>query len=90
MKIPRYYFFDYIMAAIIAQMSLRNRERKKKKLLLGKRAEVQPDKCVYSLPPFDRCYDPLQHNKYMKAKIRIDKRSYVINEAKSKLNLSST
>ena len=73
------------MAAIIAQMSLRNRERKKKKALLGKRAEVQPDKCVYKLPPFDKCYDPLQHNKYMKAKIRIDKRSFVINEAKSKL-----
>ena len=72
------------MAAIIAQMSLRNRERKKKKALLGKRAEVQPDKCVYKLPPFDKCYDPLLHNKYVKAKLRIDKRNFVINEAKSK------
>ena len=72
------------MAAIIAQMSLRNRERKKRKKLLGKRAETAPDKCVYKLPPFDSCYDPLIHNKYARAKIRIDRRNLVINEAKSK------
>jgi len=71
------------MAAIIAQMSLRNRERKKRKAALGKRAEVAPEKCCYKLPPFERCYDPLLHNKYIKAKLRIDKRNLVINEAKS-------
>ena len=72
------------MAAIIAQMSLRNRERKKRKAALGRRAEVAPEKCVYKLPPFEICYDPLLHNKYVRAKRRIEKRNLVINQAKCK------
>ena len=56
------------MAAIIAQMSLRNRERKKRRAALGRRGETGSDKCVYTLPPFDQCYDPLLHNKYVRAK----------------------
>ena len=75
------------MAAIIAQMSLRNRERKKRKKLLGKRAETSSDKCVYKLEPFDRCYDPLLHNKYVRAKARIERRNLIINEAKCKCML---
>ena len=70
------------MAAIIAQMSMRNRERKKRKAMLGRRAEIAPEKCVYLLQPFDRCYDPLIHNKYMKYKVQINKRNLVINTAK--------
>ena len=77
------------MAAIIAQMSLRNRERKKRKAALGRRAEIAPEKCVYILPPFEkRCYDPLLDNKYIKGKLRIDKRNLVINQAKSKYYFS--
>ena len=72
------------MAAIIAQMSLRNRERKKRRAALGRKAETDSDKCVYTIPPFDRCYDPFIHNKYVRAKVRIDRRNLVINEAKSK------
>ena len=72
------------MAAIIAQMSLRNRERKKRRAALGRRGETGSDKCVYTLPPFDQCYDPLLHNKYVRAKRRIEKRNLVINQAKCK------
>ena len=72
-----------LIVSVFHQMSLRNRERKKRKAALGKRAEVAPEKCCYKLPPFERCYDPLLHNKYIKAKLRIDKRNLVINEAKS-------
>ncbi len=28
---------------------------------------MSSDKCVYTLPPFDPCFDPLVHNKYMRA-----------------------
>ena len=75
------------MAAIIAQMSLRNRERKKRRAALGRRGETGSDKCVYTLPPFDQCYDPLLHNKYVRAKRRIEKRNLVINQAKCKYTL---
>ena len=71
------------MAAIIAQMSLANRERKKRKAEMGNKA-IGPDKCIYQIPPFDRCFDPMKHNKYMKMKQQIDRRNYIINEAKSK------
>ena len=74
------------MAAIIAQMSRANRERKKRKAeqtRLGIKT-VGTDKCVYQLLPFDRCYDPLKHNKYMKVKVQVDRRNLVINTAKCK------
>ena len=74
------------MAAIIAQMSMRNRERKKRKAMLGKRAEVSSDKCVYELQPFDRCYDPIIHNKYLRSKIEIEKRNVIIKTAKCEYN----
>ena len=47
-----------IMAAIIAQITRANRERKRKKTY-----EIQ--KCMYDLPPFDPHFDPLIHNKYL-------------------------
>ena len=74
------------MAAIIAQMSRASRERKKRKAeqtRLGIKT-VGTDKCVYQLLPFDRCYDPLKHNKYMKLKVQVDRRNLVINAAKCK------
>lgn len=46
------------MAAIIAQITRANRERKRKKTY-----EIQ--KCMYDLPPFDPHFDPLKHNKYL-------------------------
>ena len=46
------------MAAIIAQITRANRERKRKKTY-----EIQ--KCMYDLPPFDTHFDPLVHNKYL-------------------------
>ena len=69
------------MAAIIAQMSLANRERKKRKAEMGNRA-ISSDKCIYYLPPFDRCFDPLKHNKYMKMKQQVDRRQYILSQAK--------
>ena len=49
---------EFIMAAIIAQITRANRERKRKKTY-----EIQ--KCMYDLPPFDPHFDPLIHNKYL-------------------------
>ncbi len=51
------------MAAIISQMAANKRLRQK-----GTLAQcVSSDKCVYTLPPFDPCFDALVHNKYMRA-----------------------
>uniref|UniRef100_A0A0K2TJJ0 Uncharacterized protein n=1 Tax=Lepeophtheirus salmonis TaxID=72036 RepID=A0A0K2TJJ0_LEPSM len=47
------------MAAIIAQMTRANRERKKKK-----RYEIS--KCLYDLPPFNEKYEPEIHNRYLR------------------------
>ena len=71
------------MAAIIAQMSLANRERKKRLAERGNK-QIGPDKCVYHLPPFDQCYDPIKHNKYMKIKQHVDRRKMIVNAAKCK------
>jgi hypothetical protein len=46
------------MAAIIAQITKANRERKRKKT-------YETTKCMYDLPPFDPHFDPMIHNKYM-------------------------
>ncbi len=51
------------MAAIISQMAANKRLRQKGLSGLC----VSSDKCVYSLPPFDRCFDPRVHNKYVRA-----------------------
>ena len=50
------------MAAIISQIAANKRARAKSAHL-----EVSSDKCVYHLPPFDPCFDPLVHNKFMRA-----------------------
>lgn len=52
------------MAAIISQMAANKRARQKG----GGQARLIPaDKCVYTLPPFDPCFDPKVHNKYIRA-----------------------
>lgn len=51
------------MAAIIAQMTRQNRERKKKR-----RYEKPISKCMYHLPEFAPAFDKEIHNKYLRAK----------------------
>ena len=49
------------MAAIIAQLTLANRERKKRAL-----KHIHNTKCNYTLPPFDpNGFDPKVHNRYI-------------------------
>ena len=50
------------MAAIISQLTANKRERAKRL-----KNTVPIDKSVYLLPPFDPTFDPLVHNKYLKA-----------------------
>ena len=50
------------MAAIISQIAANKRARAKSAYLA-----VSSDKCVYEIPPFDPCFDPLVHNKFMRA-----------------------
>ena len=50
------------MAAIISQIAANKRARAK-----CQRASVPSDKCVYTLPPFDPCFDPLIHNRYCRS-----------------------
>lgn len=52
------------MAAIISQMAANKRARQKNG---GHTRLVPPEKCVYTLPPFDPCFDPKVHNKYVRA-----------------------
>jgi hypothetical protein len=77
------------MAAIISQMAANKRARQK-----GRKHIIPPEKCVYILPPFDPCFDPLVHNKYMKAmslKAQLDKAKEIqkANEALKKAEESS-
>ena len=67
------------MAAIIAQLSLANRRRKKRQ---RERKYIEADKCVYTLPPFDPCFQPEKHNKYLKNKIEFERRQLVTDKAK--------
>lgn len=71
------------MAAIIARMTIASRERKKRNAAMGNKT-IGTDKCVYELPPFDRCFDPTKHNKYMKFKQQTDRRNLILNAAKCK------
>ena len=54
------------MAAIISQIAANKRARQKG-LLGGLQHDVSSDKSVYTLPPFDPTFDPLVHNRYMRA-----------------------
>jgi hypothetical protein len=49
------------MAAIVAQITKANWERKKKRVKY-----VSVEKCVYQIPPFDATFDPKLHNVFQK------------------------
>jgi len=51
------------MAAIVSQLAAANRRRK-----ANKKNHVNADKCVYTLPPFDPCFKPEVHNRYVRHK----------------------
>ena len=50
------------MAAIIAHLTRRNRERKKH---VRARRSYSSAKCVHQIPPFDPHFEPQIHNKYI-------------------------
>lgn len=67
------------MAAIIARLTAANRRRKKQQ---KENPGFEADKCVYSLPPFDPCFNPMKHNKYLKNKNEFERRQLVKQKAK--------
>ena len=67
------------MASIIAQLVEANRKRKKRQ---RETKEVLSDKCVYELPPFDPCFDPRKHNKYVKLKLQVERKRLIAERAK--------
>ena len=62
--------FRTFMAAIIAQLNIRNRAKKKRRREIK---NYSPSKCTYELPPFDACFDPKLHNKYFRIRDKIEK-----------------
>ena len=60
------------MAAIISQMAANKRARK-----AGLKNVIPPEKCVYILPPFDPCFDPTVHNKYIRATVNMNREDLV-------------
>ena len=65
------------MAAIIAQLAAANRARKKRAKPI-----LPPDKSNKSLPPFDPCFDPRKHNRYLRLKAIIEHRNEVLATAR--------
>lgn len=55
------------MAAIIAQMTRANRERKKKK-------RIEISKCMYELPAFTDHFESQLHNKYLRCKKQMEEK----------------
>lgn len=51
------------MAAIVSKLAAANRQRKANRL-----KHISIDKCVYILPPFDPCFKPEIHNRYVRTK----------------------
>jgi len=51
------------MAAIVSQLAAANRRRK-----ANKKNNIPIEKSVYVLPPFDPCFKPEVHNRYMRHK----------------------
>ena len=65
------------MAAIVAQIAAANRKRK-----ADKRLNLPPDKSNLVLAPFDRCFDPNKHNRYLRLKALVEHRNFVLGRAK--------
>ena len=51
------------MADIINEVAVNKHARAK-----NQRVSVANDKCVYTIPPFDPCFNPVVHNKYCRFK----------------------
>lgn len=67
------------MAAIIAQLAAANRKRKQRR-----KATLPPEKSNLVLPPFDPCFDPRKHNRYLRLKALIEHRREVLATARGK------
>ena len=67
------------MASIIAQLVEANRKRKKRQ---KECKDIHADKCVYSIPPFDPCFKPEQHNKYLRSKYAYQRRTMLKEKGK--------
>jgi hypothetical protein len=67
------------MASIIAQLVEANRKRKKRQ---RETKEIHADKCVYKLPPFDPCFIPEKHNKYLRSKYAHERKNIMQEKAK--------
>ena len=67
------------MASIIAQLVEANRARKKRQ---RETKEVLSDKCVYMIPPFDPCFKPVKHNKYLRNKYAYERKTMLQEKAK--------
>ena len=65
------------MAAIIAQLAAANRKRKQKA-----KHTLPPEKSNLALPPFDPCFDPQKHNRYLRLKKLVEHRRSVLTKAK--------
>lgn len=65
------------MAAIIAQLAAANRKRK-----MRVKTTLPPDKSNRVLPPFDPCFDPNKHNRYLRLKAITEHRQIIMSKAK--------
>ena len=57
------------MAAIIAQMNIRNRARKKRS---RENKDIPSSKSTYELPPFDQTFELKVHNRYFRNREKIE------------------
>ena len=67
------------MAAIIAQLAAANRKRKARN---REQKTIPPEKSNRVLPPFDPCYDPKKHNRYLRLQAIYEHRNEVLATAK--------
>ena len=65
------------MAAIIAQLAAANRKRKQRQKHI-----LPPEKSNLALPPFDPCFDPKKHNRYLRLKALVEHRQFVLTKAR--------
>ena len=69
------------MAAVIAQLNLRNRARIKR---LKEKKTYSTSKCLYHLQPFEAQFNPTVHNKYLASR---EKRGDELIEAEVEIEL---
>jgi len=67
------------MAAIIARLSAANWARKQRN---RDKRKIPPEKSNRILPPFDQCYDPEKHNRYLRVQRINEHRNHVLATAK--------